>query len=125
VVAPLLRPHPLTATPRPCPTATRESRRARAALRPCKADRKSSSSPSSGPSQPAGRATNCSFDRLGSPAVGPARERLDSSWDFGSGADLEAVIGIEFDPEHADLILAEHPDTTGVDYAVDLWWRRY
>jgi len=53
------------------------------------------------------------------------RERLDIRWDFDSRADFESVVGIEFDPEHADLILAEHPDATGVDYAVNLWWRRF
>jgi hypothetical protein len=53
------------------------------------------------------------------------RERLDIRWDFDTREDFEAVVGIEFDPEHADLILAEHADATGVDYAVNLWWRRY
>jgi SAM-dependent methyltransferase len=53
------------------------------------------------------------------------RERLDIRWDFDSREDFEAVVGIEFAPEHADLILAEHPDATGVDYAVNLWHRRY
>ena len=38
--------------------------------------------------------------------------------------DLEAVVGIEFAPELADLILAGHPGT-GVDYAVNLFWRTY
>ena len=53
------------------------------------------------------------------------RERLDIRWDFDSREDFEAVVGIEFAPEHADLILAEHPDATGVDYAVNLWHRRF
>ncbi len=53
------------------------------------------------------------------------RERLDIRWDFDSREDFEAVVGIEFDPDNADLILAEHPDATGVDYAVNLWFRRY
>ncbi len=53
------------------------------------------------------------------------RERLEIRWDFDTREDFEAVVGIEFAPEHADLILAEHPDDTGVDYAVNLWWRRY
>ena len=53
------------------------------------------------------------------------RERLDIRWDFDSREDFEAVVGIEFAPEHADLILAEHPDATGVDYALNLWHRRY
>ncbi|GAB3053870.1 class I SAM-dependent methyltransferase [Intrasporangium mesophilum] len=53
------------------------------------------------------------------------RERLEIRWDFDTHEDFEAVVGIEFAPEHADLILAEHPDDRGVDYAVNLWWRRY
>ena len=56
---------------------------------------------------------------------GWSRERLDIRWDFDSREDFEAVVGIEFAPEHADLILAEHPDATGVDYAVNLWYRRF
>jgi SAM-dependent methyltransferase len=53
------------------------------------------------------------------------RERLDIRWDFDSRADFEAVVRIEFAPEHADRILAEHPKALGVDYAVNLWWRRF
>ena len=53
------------------------------------------------------------------------RERLDIRWDFDSRADFEAVVRIEFAPAQADLILAEHPEATGVDYAVNLWWRQY
>jgi SAM-dependent methyltransferase len=53
------------------------------------------------------------------------RERLEIRWDFETREDFEAVVGIEFAPEHADLILAEHPDDRGVDYAVNLWWHRY
>lgn len=53
------------------------------------------------------------------------REQLDIRWDFDSREDFEAVVGIEFSPTNADLILAEHPDATGVDYAVNLWWRHY
>ncbi len=53
------------------------------------------------------------------------RELLDIRWDFDSRADFEAVVGIEFAPEQADLILDEHPDITGIDYAVNLWHRGY
>ena len=56
------------------------------------------------PAGPPGAAT--------SPAAPPIRSRI-------------GTVGIEFAPEHADLILAEHPDATGVDYAVNLWNRRY
>jgi len=38
-------------------------------------------------------------------------------WRFERRADFEAVVGIEFDPEQAELILAEH-DGVDVDYAV-------
>lgn len=53
------------------------------------------------------------------------RERLDIEWTFDSRADFEAVVSIEFAPEHADLILDEHPDAAGVDYAVNLWHRTF
>lgn len=53
------------------------------------------------------------------------RMPLDIRWDFDSREDFEAVVEIEFAPEHADLILAEHPDATGIDYAVNLWYRRF
>jgi len=33
-------------------------------------------------------------------------------------------VRIEFAPEVADAILTEHAGTT-VDYAVNLWWRRF
>jgi ubiquinone/menaquinone biosynthesis C-methylase UbiE len=55
---------------------------------------------------------------------GWTRVALDIDWRFDSRADLEAVVRIEFDPEVAAAILAEHPGTT-VDYAVNLFWRRY
>lgn len=45
-------------------------------------------------------------------------------WAFDTRADFEAVVGIEFTPEHADRILAEHAGT-GVDYAVFVRWKRY
>lgn len=53
------------------------------------------------------------------------RERLDIEWTFDSRADFAAVVAIEFAPEHAELILDEHPDATGVDYAVNLWHRTF
>lgn len=45
-------------------------------------------------------------------------------WAFASRADFEAVVRIEFTPDHADRILTEHPGT-GVDYAVFVRWRRF
>ncbi len=53
---------------------------------------------------------------------GWTRTPLDLDWRFGSRADLEAVVRIEFAPEVADAVLAEH-DGTRVDYAVNLWSR--
>ena len=40
------------------------------------------------------------------------REPLLIAWEFDSREDFEAVIGIEFDSEHADLILAEREHLT-------------
>lgn len=55
---------------------------------------------------------------------GWTRRPLDTSWRFSSRADLEAVVGIEFPAEAAGRILDEH-EGLAVDYAVNLWWRRY
>lgn len=52
------------------------------------------------------------------------RERLDIRWSMPTRADLEAVVRIEFEPALARRLLAEHAGTD-VDYAVNLWWRRY
>jgi ubiquinone/menaquinone biosynthesis C-methylase UbiE len=54
---------------------------------------------------------------------GWSRRSLDIGWEMASRADFEAVVRIEFAPELADAILAEHPGTS-VDYAVNLFWRR-
>jgi ubiquinone/menaquinone biosynthesis C-methylase UbiE len=55
---------------------------------------------------------------------GWTRVPLDLAWSFDSRDDLEAVVRIELRPEVADAVLAEHSGTV-VDYAVNLWWRRY
>ncbi len=52
------------------------------------------------------------------------RKPLDIRWQFDSRADLESVVRIEFDPDTATSILAEHDGLT-VDYAVNVWWRTY
>lgn len=82
------------------------------------------------------RSTFGRWFRLGYPQVDPvaverfwssqgwSRTPLDLAWEFESRADLEAVVRIEFDPRTADLVLAEHTGTC-VDYAVNLWWRRF
>jgi len=56
---------------------------------------------------------------------GWSRERLEIAWTFDSRADFEAVVRIELPTDVAEEVLVEHPDATGVDYAVNLWWRRF
>lgn len=55
---------------------------------------------------------------------GWSRERLDLAWTFEGRADLEAVVRLELPPAAADEALAEH-EGLSVDYAVNLWWRRW
>ncbi|HSE10714.1 MAG TPA: class I SAM-dependent methyltransferase [Nocardioidaceae bacterium] len=55
---------------------------------------------------------------------GWTRMPLDIEWRFERREDLEAVVGIEFTPGLAGQILAEH-EGLEVDYAVNLWWRRF
>ena len=55
---------------------------------------------------------------------GWTRVPVDIGWAFDTRADLEQVVRIEFDAATAAAILAEHPGTE-VDYAVNLWWRRF
>jgi ubiquinone/menaquinone biosynthesis C-methylase UbiE len=55
---------------------------------------------------------------------GFSRTPIDMSWRFADRADLEAVLRIEFPAELATEFLAEMPGCE-VDYAVNLWWRRY
>lgn len=56
--------------------------------------------------------------------AGFQRIQIMTDWTFDSRADFEQVVGIEFAPELAQQILQEHPGCS-VDYAVNLWWRRY
>ena len=55
---------------------------------------------------------------------GWSRTSVDMGWRFGSRADLEAVVRIEFDAAVAEAVLAEH-DGVEVDYAVNLWSRTF
>jgi ubiquinone/menaquinone biosynthesis C-methylase UbiE len=55
---------------------------------------------------------------------GWARRPVDIVWRFTTRAELEAVVRIELTADLADSVLAEH-DGLEVDYAVNLWWRRY
>jgi SAM-dependent methyltransferase len=52
---------------------------------------------------------------------------VDTMWRFESRADLEAVVRIELPGEVAEAVLREHGTADGleVDYAVNVWWRRY
>lgn len=52
------------------------------------------------------------------------RTPLDIRWQVPDRESFEAVVRIEFAPELADALLAEHPGTT-VDYAVNLYHRSY
>lgn len=58
-------------------------------------------------------------------ARGWSRHRLLIAWTFDHRDDFEAVVRIELPTAVAEEVLAEHPDATGVDYAINLWWRRY
>lgn len=57
-------------------------------------------------------------------ARGWSRQRLDLAWAFESRDDLEAVVRIELPGHVAEEALASHAGNT-VDYAVNLWWRRW
>jgi SAM-dependent methyltransferase len=80
------------------------------------------------------RSTFGSWFRRGYPQVKPAdafwsqqgwsRHPLDITWEFDSREDFEAVVRIEFDKATADWIIADHEGST-VDYAADLWWRKF
>jgi ubiquinone/menaquinone biosynthesis C-methylase UbiE len=55
---------------------------------------------------------------------GWTRTPLVVDWRFDSRADLEAVVRLELDPRTAAAALGGHEGTC-VDYAVNLWYRRY
>jgi SAM-dependent methyltransferase len=56
---------------------------------------------------------------------GWSRRRLDLAWTFDSAEDFARVLRIEFPAALADEILAADPSRMSVDYAVNLWWRRW
>ncbi|MGZ4437529.1 MAG: class I SAM-dependent methyltransferase [Nocardioidaceae bacterium] len=82
------------------------------------------------------RSTFGSWFARGYPSVDPAaverfwssygwtRRALDVVWRFETRADLEAVVRIELPGEVAEAALAGH-EGLEVDYAVNLWWRRF
>jgi ubiquinone/menaquinone biosynthesis C-methylase UbiE len=55
---------------------------------------------------------------------GFSRTPIDMSWRFSDRASLEAVLRIEFPASLAEEFLFGFPGCE-VDYAVNLWWRRY
>jgi SAM-dependent methyltransferase len=55
---------------------------------------------------------------------GWTRQPVLMRWRFERRADFEAVVGIEFAPQVARRIVAEH-EGLEVDYAVNLWWKRF
>lgn len=55
---------------------------------------------------------------------GWTRTPVDMGWRFGSRADLEAVVRIEFDAETAEWALAGH-EGLEVDYAVNVWSKHF
>lgn len=57
-------------------------------------------------------------------AHGWQRESIVTDWRFASRADFEAVVRIEMPTTTAEQILAEHAGAS-VDYAVNLWWKRW
>lgn len=57
-------------------------------------------------------------------AQGWSRIPVTTQWRFEDRASFEAVVGIEFAPRTARRIVVEH-DGCQVDYAVNVWWRRY
>ena len=84
----------------------------------------------------ASRSTFGGWFRRGYPTIDPdvverfwssrgwTRTPVDIRWSFSSRTDLESVVRIEFAPELAEEILADH-EGTEVDYAVNLWWRHF
>ena len=82
------------------------------------------------------RSTFGAWFRRGYPKVDPdtverfwsthgwTRQPVDVVWRFDHRDDLESVVRIEFPPETADWVIASHVGLE-VDYAVNVWWRRY
>ncbi len=82
------------------------------------------------------RSTFGAWFRRGYPTVDPVaverfwstqgwhRRPLDCEWRFSTRADLESVVRIELPEPLATEVLGGHQGTR-VDYAVNLWWRRY
>lgn len=82
------------------------------------------------------RSTFGSWFRSGFPEIDPgaveafwarrgwSRERVSTAWEFATREELEEVVRIELPGDAADAALAGHVGVR-VDYAVNLWWRRF
>lgn len=82
------------------------------------------------------RSTFGSWFRAGFPEIDPgvveafwndrgwSRMRVQTSWEFATREELEQVVRIELPAPAAETALAEHAGAR-VDYAVNLWWRRF
>ena len=76
----------------------------------------------------AGHRTSLALEQEFWAAQGWQREPVLTRWVFDTLADLEAVVRIELPGPAAEQALAEHAAAGGgteVDYAVDVWWRRF
>lgn len=58
-------------------------------------------------------------------ARGWERDQLLIAWEFERREDFEAVVRIELPTAVAEDVLAEDLERVSVDYAVNLWWRRF
>ncbi len=52
------------------------------------------------------------------------RSAITTRWAFETRADFESVVRIEFDPATANSIISSH-EGTSVDYAINVWTKRY
>ena len=83
------------------------------------------------------RSTFGGWFRQGFPEVSPSeverfwslrgwsRERLSCAWTFDSRDDLDAVVRIELPTAVAERVLASYDGGLEIDYAINLWWRRF
>lgn len=55
---------------------------------------------------------------------GWSRERVDMGWRFETREDLKSVVRLELPPAVSDAALRAH-EGLEVDYAVNLWWKRF
>ena len=56
---------------------------------------------------------------------GWSRERLQCAWTFDTREDLDAVVRIELPTATAERVLSSYDGGLEIDYAINLWWRRF